>query len=105
MSRLTRRLKQNVSFKRILRNDDGTAQLDNYGEYIYGPPQILKCRKEPSYERLNTGTGSSVLVGAIYFIDEKVQPEVDDLMDTDKVTAVFPYIDGAGILIGFEVHV
>lgn len=104
MSRLTRHLKQTAKFEAAVRDENGEVVLDVYGKYSYDSPVQLPCRREASVEKVSTGFGVYVQNGLTYYVDERQKIRVNDKLDGNYVRSVIDYVDGAGVLVGYEVH-
>lgn len=104
-SRLTKYLKQKAEFKAVVRDENGDPQLNVYGEPSYTFGAMIPCRKEP-YKALNTGeAGLVITANHTYYLDNTVQPRVEDMLDGNTIKDVIDYVDGMGTLVGYEVRV
>lgn len=105
MSRLTRYLKQTAVLESVVLNEDGEPVMDAYGKYQYQEPQVVKCRKEITEDIASSDGGHYVRYSYTYYVDETIPVHNDDKLDGKLVVGVGEYVDGAGQLIGYEVHV
>lgn len=105
MSRMTKYLKQTALLEKVRYDEFGKPIMDIYGEYTYDPPVSVKCRKEPSFRNYNSSTGQYEARSGKYYTDDAIPVRVKDLIDGKVVMDVYEYYDGAGTLVGYEVHV
>lgn len=105
MSRLTKYLKQEANFQAAIRDINGKAILNAYGEPEHKVAVTVKCRKDTSVSKSATGTGEFISVDTMYIVDETIKPQADDLFDGKVVLSVDDYAGGKGEIIGYEVHV
>lgn len=105
MSRMTRYLKQTAEFQAVLRSETGKPHLNEYGEPSYQEPVTVKCRREKYHVKAATNTGAFVNCIHTYYLDDSVEPKVDDMLDGHLIQDVEAYVDGAGTLVGYEVSV
>lgn len=105
MSRMSKYLKQTSTLERIKRNGDGSPIIDTFGKYQYEVARVIKCRCEPGRRNSQTTTGQYAEQYGTYYVDEQVEVGVMDKIDNHLVLEVYPYYDGSGTLVGYEVHV
>lgn len=105
LSRMTRYLKQTAEFQAVVRSETGKPQLNEYGEPSYQEPVVVKCRREKYHVKAATNTGAFINCMHTYYLDDSVKPMVDDMLDGHLIQDVEEYVDGAGILVGYEVSV
>lgn len=104
MSRLSKYLKQDTTFQPVVRDITGKPLLNEYGVPEYGAVVQVKCRKETMAVQAETGLGKYLSLGLTFYVDDSIKPQSSDLMDSKTILEVVDYIDGSGVLIGYEVH-
>ena len=105
MGRMTKYLKQTAVVEHHVRNEDGTAKLDAYGQPEFHAPITVRCRKEPYQARATTSYGTFVNYTNTYYFDETVKVRNGDKVDGHEIQSVEEYIDGLGKLVGYRVDV
>lgn len=105
LSRMTRYLKQTAQFSKVQLDSDGSKKLNEYGEPVYSDPITVKCRRERYQVKATAAYGAFVNYQHTYYLDDAVEPSVDDLLDGEKIQNVERYVDGLGKLVGYEVMV
>lgn len=105
MSRMTKFLKQTCTFEKALRDENGTVQLDKFGEVVYGEPVELKCRRERIIKDVQTNTGAILRSSTRYFTDEVQAIDADDRIDGKTVLETEEYINQLGKVEGYESYV
>lgn len=105
MSRMTKFLKQTCTFEKALRNNDGTVQLDKYGEIVYSSSKKLKCRREKVIKDVQTSTGAILSSSTRYFTDSSQAINPDDKFDGKVILEVSEYINSQGLSEGYESYV
>lgn len=105
MSRLSKYLRQKCSYEKAQRNSTGDIVFDKYGEPLYEPPVLVKCRCEVTMKDVQTSTGAVVQSSIRYFTDDTHQIRVGDKLDNKHVLIVQEYINQFGTVEGFEVYV
>lgn len=105
MGRMSRYLCQTAQYESVVLLEDGSTKLDDYGKPFYEQPVTIKCRHEPSKVNYASSLGQFVNYTSTYYVDETVKVKVQDKLDGQIVLQVYEYRDGAGSLVGYEVHV
>lgn len=105
MSRITKFLKQTCSYEAALRDDLGKVQLDAFGEVLYAPARVLRCRREKTVQDVQTNTGAVLRSSTRYFTDESVEINADDRLDGKTVLTVEEYTNQLGKTEGYESYV
>lgn len=105
MSRMTKYLAQTAQHERVKLDETGAAQLDAYGKPLYEEAVTVKCRKEPAKANSFSSLGQYVDHTTTYYTDESTKVSIQDKLDGHLVLQVYEYRDGAGSLVGYEVHV
>ena len=104
MSRMTKFLRQKCQLERVI-FEEGLPKLNDFGEFQYGAPAVAKCRHESSHKDIQTTNGSIVRSTARYFLDESTPVAPDDRIDGKVVVSVIEYVNGLGLVEGYEVYV
>ncbi|MGN1230069.1 MAG: hypothetical protein ACI4T5_10520 [Prevotella sp.] len=102
---MTKFLKQKCVFERAKRSEDGSVQLDQFGEVIYEPPVTLKCRRERVIKDVQTNTGAILRSSTRYFTDESQPIDADDRFDGKTILEVEEYTNQLGKTEGYESYV
>ena len=105
MSRLSKYLNQTAKWQKVIKDDTGNPQMDEYSNLAYSDEMTIKCRREPARINYTSSYGQFISYRDVYYVDETVDIAEKDLLDGRSVLAVYPYIDGSGTLIGYEVNV
>lgn len=105
MSRMTKFLKQKCQVENALRNADGTTQLSEYGDVLYGAAHEAKCRREKYVRAIQTNNGAILTASTRYFLDESAPVDADDRIDGRVVLTAEEYINQHGVCEGYEVYV
>lgn len=105
MSRMTKFLRQKCSVKRASKKDDGTVELDKFGEPVYMPAVLCNCRRERVSEDVQTTNGAIVRSSTRYFLDGTYAVDVEDLIDDKTILTMEEYINSSGTLEGYEIYV
>jgi hypothetical protein len=100
MSLMSRYLNQLAVYREV----DSSKDLDIYGEPEYLEEKNLKCRREFSDREVEDRAGHIVQSRYTYLLDTTAKPKIGDLIDGLKILEVVDYVNGAGRLIGWEVH-
>lgn len=105
MSRMSVYLRQTATYEAVKYDEQGKPVLDAYGNPTYEAAVTVKCRKEKYHAKAATGYGQFVNYSSTYYLDEKIKPKVDDKLDGHLIQDVNEYVDGIGVLVGYEVTV
>lgn len=105
MSRMTKFLRQKCVLEQCIRNEDGSPDLNDYGEFQYKFGVVIPCRHESSFKDVQTVDGSVVRSTATYYVDEKYKVAADDRIDGKVIVSVAEYINSLGKSEGYEVLV
>lgn len=105
MSALTRYLKQKATIESFISDKDGTPVLDAYGQPTFKRGTVHRCRREHKSSVNTTGYGQFDNVHSTYYFDESVTVRVGDRVDGHLVQDVYEYVNGDGVIIGYEVIV
>lgn len=105
MSSMTKYLKQTAQLSSMLLDTAGNPLLDMYGDPSYAAPILVRCRRERRLRDVLSQTGSTVRSETTYYFDESQQLTVGDLIDGKPVLDFEEYVDGNGVLVGYEVVV
>lgn len=105
MSRMTKFLKQTCKFKAVVRDADGNAVLDMYGAPQYTDERTLKCRRENRTENVLSAVGAVIRVSTVYYLDEAVEINQEDMLDGHPVLFISEYTNEHGLREGFECRV
>ena len=79
--------------------------VNDFGEIQYMPPIQCKCRRETSYQDVQTSNGSIVRSTTRYFLDSDIEIKPDYLIDGSVVLTVHSYVNQQGNVEGYEVYV
>ena len=104
MSRMTKFLRQKCQLEQVI-FEEGLPKLNDFGELQYAAPVSVKCRHESSHKDIQTTNGSIVRSTSRYFLDESVPVAPDDRIDGRVVVSVVEYVNGLGLVEGYEVYV
>lgn len=77
----------------------------DFGEIQYAAPIVCKCRREDSFQDIQTSNGSIIRSRARYFLDASLQILPDYLIDGAVVISVQSYVNQFGKTEGYEVYV
>lgn len=102
---MTKYLKQTAQLSSMLLDTSGNPLLDMYGDPSYAAPTPVRCRRERRLRDVLSQTGSTVRSETTYYFDESQQLTVGDLIDGKPVLDFEEYVDGNGVLVGYEVVV
>lgn len=105
MSRMTKFLKQKCKVEVYERDLDGYPEHNRFGELIYKPATVHRCRREKATEDIQTTNGSIVRAIDRYFLDEKLELFPDYRIDGHVVLTVREYTNERGTVEGYEVYV
>jgi hypothetical protein len=105
MSRISKYLKQQCSYEKTKRDDQGKVKLDKFGEPLYETPILIKCRRETTIQDVQTNTGAILKSSTRYFLDDKHPIQADDKLDGKAVLKVQEYINQFGAAEGYECYV
>lgn len=105
MSRMSVYLRQTATYEAVKYDSDGNPVLDEYGKPEYEAPVTVKCRKEKYHTKAATGYGQFINYSSTYYLDERIKPKIDDKLDGHLIQDVHEYVDGIGVLVGYEVTV
>lgn len=105
MGKMKKYLKQTAILSHILRDEQGKAILNSYGEPSVASTETVICRQEPYKYRAFTSMGQFVNYRTTYYLDSEVSIDSGDLLDGESVQDIRKYVDGLGQLIGYEVQV
>ena len=89
----------------MLRNQDGTPQLNKFGEKQYAVPVSVPCRMERGEKYVETANGAIVRSTTRYFLDSQVSIDVGDLINNAPVLVVKDFINSQGTSEGTESYV
>lgn len=104
-SRMTKFLKQECVVESAVKLENGTTQLNAYGDIQYNAGITVPCRRERYVRDLQVQDGAIVKTSSRYFLDDAVQLNVDDRIDGHVVLSCEEYVDQFGICIGYEAYV
>lgn len=90
---------------RMLRNPDGTPQLNKFGENQYATPESIPCRMERGEKYVETANGAIVRSTTRYFLDAQAPIEIGDLINNAPVIVVKDFINAQGASEGTESYV
>lgn len=106
MSRMTKFLKQEAVVEFLIRDTNGDAALDKYGEPIgYQNKRKVKCRRERATKDVLANGGAAAVSTTRYFFDNSIQVEIGDKVDGQPILTVTDFINDLGISEGWEVTV
>lgn len=105
MSRMTKFLKQTCRFQQAKHVEDNNVALNKFGEIIYGPVIILKCRRERVIQDTQTSNGAVLSSYTRYYTDEKQVIQIGDKLDGKPVNQLEEYINQAGVTEGYLSYV
>lgn len=105
MSQMTKFLQQSCSLEKAKRTSDGKVALNKFGDVLYNPPVVLKCRREHLIKDVQTSTGAILQSSTRYFTDEKIPIEADDRIDGKVVLQAAEYVVSQAKVVGFESYV
>ena len=89
----------------MLVDDEGEAILDMYGDPSYEEPVIVPCRREKSLKDVLTVSGSVQRSATTYYIDERYELSIGDLIDNKPVIDFEEYTNEYGKTEGYMVVV
>lgn len=104
MSRMTKFLKQKCLLEKYI-EENGQPKLNMFGELQYQDPITLKCRHEMSHRDIQTANGSIVRSTSVYYLDDSEEIKADYKLDGCTVISVISYVNGLGVVEGYEVYV
>ena len=102
MSRISKYLKQTCTYEKLVRDEQGNAILDKFGEPRYEAPITIKCRREINVQDVLSNTGAVLKSSTRYFTDEKQTIQANDRIDGNSILKVQQYINQFGKSEGFE---
>lgn len=105
MSRMSKFLRQTCRYEAARTNSKGESVLNEYGEYLYKPAVVLKCRKELLSKTVQTAEGELVTSTTRYYLDSTREVKVNDRLDGRAIVSVANFINERGINEGFECYV
>lgn len=105
MSRLSKFLRQTCRLEVAKVDSKGLPMLNEFGECIYRPAKVVKCRKESVVQTVQTSEGELVTSTTRYYLDSTVSIKVSDKLDGCVVVSVSSFTNEAGINEGFECYV
>ena len=105
MSRISKYLKQYCTYEKLKRDENGKVLLDKFGEPHYENPISIKCRRETTFQDVQTSTGAIVKSSTRYFTDDKQSIQIDDKLDGKAVLKTQEYINQFGKSEGCESYV
>lgn len=104
MSRMTKFLRQKCQLERLV-VENGQPKLNDFGEFQYEAPIELRCRHESSHKDIQTSNGSIVRSTSRYYLDGSQFIAADYRIDGRVVISVTEYVNGLGVVEGYEVYV
>lgn len=104
MSRMTKFLRQKCRLEKYI-EENGQPKLNDFGEFQYDSPLVVKCRHEVSYRDVQTANGSIIRTTSVYYFDESHEIKPDYRIEGKVVVSVKGYINGLGNVEGYEVYV
>ena len=105
MSRMTKFLRQTCYIQPYELDPSGAPKLNDFGEIQYQKPIKCRCRKESSYQDVQTGNGHIVKAVTRYYLDESLKIRADYLIDDRAILTVNEYVNAQGLTEGYEVYV
>lgn len=105
MSRMSKYLKQTCKWSKMLVDENGNAILDMYGDPTFAAEVIVPCRRERSLKDVLTLTGSVKRSATTYYIDERYDVSMGDLMDGKPIIDFEEYTNEHGKTEGYMVVV
>ncbi len=105
MSRITKFLRQECNFEVAKVKDNGLIETNSFGETIYEPIVVTKCRREYATKEVQSINGTVLKSSTIYFTDETAPVKVDDRIDGRVVLMVEGMTNLDGFIIGWESYV
>lgn len=105
MSRMSKYLNQQAKLEIVKKDELGQPIKDAYGKYSYDNAIMVKCRREVTKSVASSGTGLYIAYSYTYYVDDSIKVSEGDKIDGYEIQRVAEYVDGAGILVGYEVHV
>lgn len=103
-SRLSKYLKQSAVLQQPLVDATGKIIQNIHGEPEYGAPISIKCRKESLNVVDSNSVGQYIRTVNVYYIDTSVIPVINSRINGNTVTQITDYVDGTGMLIGYQVQ-
>lgn len=100
MSRMTGFLKQKAIYSAVIQ-----GKLDLYGNSVFQDSVVVKCRRERVSKQVQTLSGSLQVMSTVYYVDNTVRVSIGDKLDDRQVIDFSEYIDGSGLVVGYEVMV
>lgn len=105
MSRMTKYLKQTCKWSKMLVDEEGEAILDMYGDPSYEEPVTVPCRREKSLKDVLTISGSVQRSATTYYVDERYELNIGDLIDNKPIIDFEEYTNEYGKTEGYMVVV
>lgn len=105
MSRMTKFLRQTCWLHKCLRDEKGNPKLNEFGEIQYDVGRLVRCRHEVSVRDVQTSNGSIIRSTSVYYVDEIIAVDADDMIDGKVVVSVSQYVNALGRVEGYEVYV
>lgn len=105
MSRMTKFLKQTAVIQLQVRDANGNAVLDLYGDPSYEAPISIPTRRERTIRDVLTATGAVMRSDTTYYIDEQHLVQIGDLIDGKPIIDFEEYINEHGLTEGYRVVV
>ena len=105
MSRMSKFLRQSCTVQPYQLDDKNEPKYNQFGELLYEPPTLCKCRHEISYQDVQVANGSIVKSSSRYFLDESLEIKADYLIDGRAVLSVSSFVNQFGKVEGYEVYV
>ena len=105
MSRMTKYLKQTCKWSKMLVDEEGEAILDMYGDPSYEEPVTVPRRREKSLKDVLTISGSVQRSATTYYVDERYELNIGDLIDNKPIIDFEEYTNEYGKTEGYMVVV
>lgn len=102
---MTKYLKQTCKWSKMLVDEQGDAILDMYGDPTFAEAVIIPCRREKSLKDVLTLSGAVQRSATTYYIDERYEISMGDLMDNKPIIDFEEYTNEHGRTEGYMVVV
>lgn len=102
---MTKYLKQTCKWSKMLVDEQGDAILDMYGDPTFAEAVTIPCRREKSLKDVLTLSGAVQRSATTYYIDERYEISMGDLMDNKPIIDFEEYTNEHGRTEGYMVVV
>ena len=96
-------LSQNATFSPAMRKEDGSPQMDKYGQILYGAGVSIHCRRQPQKKEIMTPDRQIIQITDTYYVTTDVR--IDDLLDGRRIQNVVAWVEIDGEIMGYKAAV